>query len=258
MPLIAVYKPPGFTPLEVIKKLRQKMPEFLETKIGYAGRLDPLARGVMLLMIGDSTKQKDIFQNLPKAYEFMLVFGLQTDTYDLLGIIKTINLHSIPKRTVNSFVNTFVKKYIGKQLQSYPPYSSKPVAGKPLFWWAKNGKLKEITIPYHEVEIYDFVCLETGKISFTELASQTEYAIKSVRGDFRQKEILNRWKEVFANKKNQNKSLPTVKFRITCSSGTYIREIAHQMGQELGCGAIATDILRTNIGNYTLAHSLTL
>lgn len=254
--LIALYKPVGLTPLEVINRFRLVNPEFAHEKIGYAGRLDPMAHGMLLLMIGEKTKQKDTYLSLTKTYEFEIVFGLQTDTYDLLGYLKKTNIKQ-PSQDVNIFVNSFVKAHVGKQLQSYPPYSSRTVNGKPLFWYAKNNKLSEITIPQHEIEIFDFVFLSAGEITLQKLQKQTLTAITSVTGDFRQNEIIKRWEELFMKNK-LNTKLPTATFRVFCSSGTYVRELAQQMGEELGCGAIAVDILRTAIGTFSIDDAIRL
>jgi tRNA pseudouridine55 synthase len=254
--ILNVYKPIGLTPLEVIEKLKKTNNELTNEKISYAGRLDPMAHGVILLLVGDESKNRDRYLALPKTYEFVVAFGLQTDTYDLLGYAKDIILKPV-QEDVNLFVNTFVKSFIGKQLQTYPPYSSKPVAGKPLFWWAKNHKISEITIPQHQIEIYNFQHIATEMISLQEVEKKTENAINLVHGDFRQKEILERWKQVYTNQNNKGRNLQTASFRITCSSGTYVRELAHQMGQELMCGALTFDILRTSIGNYSIKDALT-
>src|SRR4051812_2270372 len=85
--VINVYKPIGFTPLQVIEKLREKFPEYKNVKIGYAGRLDPLAHGVLLLMIGDATKEREKYLGLDKSYEFEAVLGVSTDSYDVLGLV---------------------------------------------------------------------------------------------------------------------------------------------------------------------------
>src|SRR5882672_2639192 len=162
--ILSINKPVGLTPLEVIKKLRIAKPEFANETIGYAGRLDPLAHGVLLLMIGDTTKERAQYLALPKTYEFTLIFGLKTDTYDLLGYLAAVKINPVPKN-VSLFVNTFVNSHVKKQLQEYPPYSSKTVAGKPLFWYAKNNKLSEIEIPSHEIEIFDFTFLSFGTIT---------------------------------------------------------------------------------------------
>jgi len=249
--LILAYKEIGQTPLEVINQLKQINSELDSEKITYAGRLDPMAHGLLLLLVGEEGKKRDQYLALPKTYEFEVMFGLQTDTYDLLGYAEESEIKLVSKN-VNIFVNTFVENHIGKQWQFYPPYSSKPVDGKPLFWWAKNNKLAEITIPKHQIEIYEFQNIAIGEVTLKEIKLKIEQAIPHIHGDFRQEKILKRWEQVFGNEENRKGKLLTATFHITCSSGTYVRELAHQMGQELGCGAIAGDILRTNIGNYTL------
>src|SRR6185437_1274560 len=159
--ILTIYKPIGFTPFEVVKTIKQVNPKLSKVKMGYAGRLDPLAHGVLLLMIGEETKNRDYYLSLPKTYDFEVVFGVQTDTYDVLGLIEKT---SLPINNVNLFVNKYVNKTIGKSLQTYPPYSSKTVQGKPLFWWARQGKLSEIEMPTREIEIFDFAVIAMGNI----------------------------------------------------------------------------------------------
>lgn len=251
--IIPVYKPIGTTPFEVIKKLREKYPEFIDKKISYAGRLDPLAHGVLLLVIGTETKQKDKYLSLPKIYEFEVLFGLETDSYDILGYLKEIKAKEITEN-VNIFVNIFVNKHIGKFLQSYPPYSSRTVEGKPLFWWAKNGRIGEITIPSHKIEIFQFKIIKETTIPSQKLEQKIKNEIALVNGDFRQEMILARWLEFFSH--NRKQKFFTLKFYVECSSGTYIREIAQEMGKEMGCGAIVIDIMRIKVGKYSLHDAI--
>jgi len=251
--LVPVYKPIGVTPLETVQKFKLAHPEFAHTKIGYAGRLDPLAHGVLLLMIGEETKKRETYLALQKSYEFQTIFGLQTDTYDILGLLNETKQKTSPKN-VNLIVNTFVNKHLGKQVQFYPPYSSKTVEGKPLFWWARNGKLSKIEIPTREIEIVEFKVSSIDEITNKELKPLVYKSIHSVIGDFRQKEIENRW-NIYFSQSNSKEVMPKITFKITCSSGTYIRELVNQMGREVGCGAIAIDILRSAVGNYSLVEA---
>ncbi|HEY4874132.1 MAG TPA: hypothetical protein VIH86_01040 [Puia sp.] len=253
--LITVYKPVGMTPLEAIKNLRLLNPELTNEKITYAGRLDPLARGLLLLLIGEEAKLRSTYLSLPKIYEFEMVFGLQTDTSDMLGYLKEIRTKSAPKN-LKLFVNTFVNNFHGIQTQFYPSYSSKTVNGKPLFWWARNDKLSQISLPKHTIEIFAFKTLSFGKISILKLEQKVKTAVKLVNGDFRQEEILRRWNEFFAQTKEIE--LETAKFSIHCSSGTYVREIVRQIGEEIGSGALTIDILRTKIGKYSLDDAINL
>lgn len=255
--VLTIAKPIGMTPLEVIKKIKRIKPELLNIKMSYAGRLDPLAHGVLLLLLDKETTHRDKYLALPKTYEFEVIFGLQTDTYDLLGLLAERKVKS-PTLNVNLFVNEYVNNHIGKFTQQYPPYSSKPVNGHPLFWWARNDKLSTITIPTRTIEIYEFTCLEIGMMQLNKLQQHIKETIYLVQGDFRQESIMKRWDAFFSHSQNKKLSLPTAKFRIRCSSGTYIRELVHQLGEEMGCGAVALDILRTTVGDYSLKEALKL
>ncbi len=273
--ILSLYKPPGITPYQLIQQFRKDYPEYKERKIGYAGRLDPLAHGVMLLMIGEATKEKDTYLNLPKEYEFEIVFGLETDTYDVLGVLQDTyviarneermtkqspkaskKVRGLPRSlsVARNDVATFIQSKLGKQIQFYPPYSSKTVAGKPLYWWARQNKLSEITIPTREIEIFSFALLSLGTINKQLLQTKIMEAIQGVTGDFRQEMIQKRWGEFFATTKVT--SFSTARCKISCSSGTYVRGLTHELGEQLGTGAITLEILRTKVGEYLIADSL--
>ncbi len=247
------------TPLQVIKKLRKIFPEYEAVKIGYAGRLDPLAHGVLLLMIGEATKERGQYLNLSKEYEFEAVFGMSTDTYDVLGIIRGANYELRTTNCLSSgeFENSiqkFIKNKIGKHAQPYPPFSSKAVSGKPLYMWAKENKLSDIEIPTKEIEIYSFDLLSMGEVFVEDLQDKILKSVKGVDGDFRQKEILEKW-EVFLNS-HKGDSFKTAKFKIACSSGTYVRNLVNELGRVIGGGAVTLEILRTRVGGFSLEDSL--
>ncbi|HZE86850.1 MAG TPA: hypothetical protein VE090_01450 [Methylomirabilota bacterium] len=262
----AVYKPQGWTPLQSINKFREKFPEYKNEKIGFAGRLDPLAHGVLLLMIGEeTTKQKDTFLNLSKEYTFEVLFGAATDTYDALGLLEKQFVLGHPGDATTSIgyqkilslrsrmtkqINQFIKAKLGKQKQTYPPFSSKTVNGKPLYWWTRTNKLSEIKIPERAIEIYDFKLLGINELSPAKLKKEILKQITSVNGDFRQKEIKEKWKLFF--KINSKTNFMTAQCNISCSSGTYIRSLTHELGKQLKSGAITLDILRTKVGEYDL------
>src|SRR5688572_10305491 len=127
--MIKAYKPVGMTPLELLQSIKAE-------GAAYAGRLDPMAEGLMIYLdtIEEKQKRKD-YEKLSKVYEFDVLLGIQTDSYDILGIPKL------------SHSGTQLPIKLGEQIQKYPPYSYSRIAGKPLFWWARNNKLNEIEIP---------------------------------------------------------------------------------------------------------------
>ncbi len=253
--IINVYKPIGLTPLQLITKLRSIYPEYKDIKIGFAGRLDPLAHGVMLLMLGEETKKRDKYLGLPKEYEFEVLLGISTDTYDALGILQNLIYKPIPGK-LEELISNFIKSKIGKQNQLYPPYSSKEVNGKPLFQWARKNKLGEIKIPEREIDIFDFELLDISAVPTDEIHKRIIGNINSVDGDFRQDEILKNWNELF--KLNKSEKLTLVKFKINCSSGTYVRSLANELGQTVGTGAIALSIFRTKVGKHSITNSMKL
>jgi tRNA pseudouridine55 synthase len=247
--LVAVYKPMGLTPYQLIQRFKEKYPEYQKIPIGFAGRLDPLAHGVLLLMIGEETKNKDTYLGLTKAYQFEAVFGMQTDSYDVMGYVQERQVVVSLKQLQNK-INVFIKKHTGKQTMPYPPFSSKTVEGKPLFWWTRKNMLSEINIPERTIDIYRFACLSISEITREALQQKINQAVSQVNGDFRQEEILEKW-NIFFTGSNMH-SFKTAKFSMHCSSGTYVRSIVHNLGQDLGTGAVTMDILRTKVGEYTL------
>lgn len=229
-------------------------------KIGYAGRLDPLAHGVLLLMIGEETKQRETYQNFSKTYEFEAMLGLGTDSYDLLGIVDDIKTAK-QKTDTDKQIQQFIESKLGTHRQPYPPFSSKAVRGKPLHWWAKQHRLSEITIPDREITIYSFELLSTDMISIKDLKKRIQTSVSNVQGYFRQREIHEHWEQYFRELSIHNPQIAmfnTARFRVSCSSGTYVRGLVHELGEFLGTGAVTTEILRTQVGEYTIEDSLKL
>ncbi len=263
--VIHAYKERGETPLDVIKRLKNENGDLKHTPMTYAGRLDPLAEGLIIVLTGDDCMKKDEYTNLNKQYEVTVLFGFATDTYDLLGIVKNQSQNSQIVRRVGApgervkrqqFENSdfgiqkILKNFTGKIEQKYPPYSSRTVDGKPLWAWAREGRLDEITIPTHQVYVSNIEIINESQISKDELSIYIKNEIAKIAGDFRQEEILKSWDEVLKNTDQEN--FLCVKLRIDCGSGTYVRVIAHELGEALGIGALAMHIKRTKIGDYTI------
>lgn len=251
--MILLNKPIGKTPLEAIEEMRNSNPELKNTKLGYAGRLDPMAEGLLLVLVGDENKNKEKYQNLDKEYECEVLFGVETDTYDVLGVISPVVIPGLTRnlpREILNLVQDDIEKLVGEHVQLYPPYSSKAVDGKPLHWWARQNKLHEIKIPSRKITIYSIKVIEFITIKKENLKSIIFDRINLVQGDFRQEEIKKRWEKFFAETKQVEFTI--AKLHVHCSSGTYVRSIAHELGKSLGTGAIALNIKRTKIGSYSL------
>ncbi len=251
--VVSIYKPEAMTPLMIITEFKKRFPQYSEEKISVAGRLDPMASGLLLLLIGEANKERSYFQSLDKTYEFTLLLGVTTDTYDILGkitsIVKDPVTHSIEQLT------SFLATLRGTSMQDYPPYSSMHVMGKPLFYWAREDKLEKITIPTKRITIQSLDFLSSSEVTKLELVEDIEQRIKKVRGNFRQKEIEEKWKESLPLLPEK---LQLLSLRSQVSSGTYIRSLCFELGLLLGSGGIAYTIKRQSCGEYKVEDAIHL
>lgn len=256
-----LYKNLGETPNERILRFKTDNPEYVDVSMTYAGRLDPMAEGLLLVVSGEEIKNKDNYLGLPKTYEVQVLWGFETDTLDLLGLV----VESYKVRKVESEeLEKMLEKSLGKFEQSYPAYSSKPVNGpallglrrtsKPLFQWAREGRIKEIEIPSHSVEIYEANFVERRTILKEELLVNLKFKIESVRGDFRQTEIWKKWFEELTQLDGSEFIIDTLTLNV--SSGFYVRQFITDMAERLGTVAVTFHIVRTKIGEYTIADSI--
>ena len=267
--MIVVNKEIGETPLECLERTRLEKGIATDVPMTYAGRLDPLASGKLLLLVGDECKDKEKYLGLDKEYEIEVLFGVETDTGDAMGLINKVTprldevlVDRALKSGVDSSVDVRIKvtpwsKFCGKFTQVYPAYSSKTIGGCQLHNLARSGELPD-EMPTKEVEIYSIK--ELGKenqpgsktISWIighKLAEQAILNVSKVSGDFRQKEIIESWKKF--EREHSGVDFPVVKLRVACSSGTYMRSLAERIGKEAGSVAFAFSIKRTKIGDST-------
>jgi len=249
--VVNLYKELGETPRERLERLRTQKAHLQHEVLSYAGRLDPMAEGVMLCLVGSANSRRDEYLDMSKEYTLDVLFGFETDTYDILGkVIESGEVDALRKSGIEKALNEFR----GKLNQEYPPYSSKTVDGKALFQWAREGALSSITMPSRTVTVYDIAITHLYKIKEPQLLQYIEQCVAKVNGDFRQDEVLRIWRRHLMEK--GTREFPAATIKISCSSGTYARSIAHGLGQELGVPALALHILRTKVGDYTIEKSL--
>ena len=201
--LLLVDKPKGKTSFSLIAALRKILNV---QKIGHAGTLDPMATGVMVLLIGSRyTKQSDSYMASDKEYLAEITLGTTTDTYDAEGQIT----HTSPLIPTPQALKEALHHFQGTIEQTPPMFSAKKINGQKLYNLARQGQ--EIT------RSKSTITLHTTLIDFT---------------------------------------YPKVTLRINCSKGTYVRSIAHDLGQLLHCGAHLSGLIRTRSGNFTLEKCL--
>ncbi len=252
MPKI-VQKKVGETPLEAIKRSTKE-------KATYAGRLDPMASGKLLVLIGEETRQREKYLGLDKEYIIEVLLDIETDTGDILGLPKEALQET---RLSNNIIQKALRAELGTHVREYPHFSSKPVNGKPLFVYALEKTLDTIEIPTHEETIYHLELMDTRFISSAYLTNYIQDRLSSIPrstlpekalgADFRQDEIREEWKNLLPN---TCRGFQVLKIRAVVGSGTYMRTLAMRLGKTFETKAFALSIHRTKIGLYRRLFSI--
>lgn len=254
MRYVVLDKKVGETPLSAVASWKQTHPSYTDIPASYAGRLDPMASGKLLVLLGDECKKQKEYTELDKEYEIEVLLDVGSDTGDVLGFA------SYAKAQTNPDTNTLhkvLRKEKGTHMREYPVFSSKTVEGKPLFLHALSGTLKDISIPTHTETIYSLSLLSVTYISGVELKSRvgallarapkSDEPSKVLGADFRIREVEESWERVFGD---TERSFAVLKLRVVCGSGTYMRTLAGRIGRSLDTKALALSIFRTRIGKY--------
>ena len=254
--MLIVYKPIGCTMVQLIDDLKNKHPVYKGKKISYAGRLDPMAHGLVILLVEDECKNQEHYIAETKKYRFQILLGFKTDTYDLLGIPNiTDDINSSDKITTDNIITQF-ESHLGDSEQVYPNFSSfvaksiKTGERKPLWKWTKESRLNEINIPSKTIHINSLIVNRIYNLNTEDLNHIIINKLNKLNdpnNEFRKKDILTHWNHILSKR---NKFYRIIEVEALVSSGTYIRSLTNTVGEQLGCGAIAFDINRIKIGNY--------
>ena len=204
--ILNVYKPPGITSFGAVRKIRHALKV---KKVGHAGTLDPMAEGVLIVMVGKATKRAVEFESLTKKYDALIRLGISTDTYDITGnVLSEKDCSKISRETIESALRDF----IGEIDQIPPMYSALKIDGQKLYKLARQGivvERKPRRIIIDDIRLTEF-------------------------------------------------NPPSFRIEVACSKGTYIRSIAHDLGEKLGCGGCLEELKRTAIGSFRIEDSLKL
>lgn len=206
--ILLVDKPAGWTSFDVVAKIRGiiKAETSQKIKIGHTGTLDPMATGLLVLVLGKYTKRAAEFSKLDKVYEAELTLGQTSTTGDKEGEITQKSTEKPSESAAQAALSTF----LGEISQTPPQYSAIKVDGQRAYKAARAGKTVEIEP--RQVRIYE---------------------ITDVIYDY-----------------------PTLKFTAKVSSGTYIRTLAEDIGENLGTGAYLSHLRRMSIAQYTVKKAV--
>jgi tRNA pseudouridine55 synthase len=204
--VLLVDKPTDHTSHDVVARLRRKLHM---KRIDHAGTLDPMATGLLIMLIGKATRISQYLISLDKEYEGTIELGKVTDTQDADGeVMETRPVPPLTETQVKAAVNSFM----GDQYQTPPMYSAVKIDGVPLYKSARKGQEIEREPRFIRVMSWDVLRFET----------------------------------------------PRIDFRLRCTQGTYVRTLAHDLGQKLGCGAHLAALRRTATDKFHVAQALTL
>jgi len=204
--LLVVNKPSGITSFKLVNIIRKKLQI---KKAGHCGTLDPLASGLMLVLLGKATKMQDNFMKKDKVYLADIRLGLRTESGDLDGNIVSESDYS---HVTNEKIKDVCAGFTGEIEQIPPMFSALKVGGRKLYELARKGI--EIERKTRKIIIYSI-------------------------------DVLS-----FVN--------GIIKIRVKCSSGTYIRTLAEDIGKKLGTDAVLNNLVREEIGIYSLAEAVSL
>ena len=201
--LLVVDKPGGVTSHDVVARLRKITGE---RSIGHLGTLDPMATGVLPVLLGKFTRLAQYLSSEQKSYSGTIRFGFATDTYDAEG--ENVGPRLAPALTLEQ-VRGAASQFRGEMQQIPPPFSAKKIAGTRAYKLARSGK--SVDLKPSVIRIAAFEIIELDGIE--------------------------------------------ARFNIAISAGGYVRAIAHDLGQHIGCGAHLSSLRRTQAGPFSLAEA---
>ena len=204
--LLLVDKPSGPTSHDVVAQIRRR---FRIPKVGHGGTLDPMATGLLVILLGKGTKISDRVMGHDKTYEGTFRLGVETDSQDADGQIVA---EKDAAAVTAAQVEEQFKLRLGDQMQLPPMVSAIKIKGVPLYKLARQGETVER--PPKLIHVYRFDLLDFAP--------------------------------------------PDVRFVVECTKGTYVRTLAHDIGQALGVGAHLSQLRRTKIGRFDVADASTL
>lgn len=256
LPYVVLDKKVGETPLSCAEAWRSQNGVATDIPLAYAGRLDPMASGKLLVLIGDECKVQERYHGLDKAYDISVLLDIISDSGDVLGVVAEANTPIAH----NPNWATITDSFVGEITLPYPTYSARTVHGKPLHVWASEGRLAEITIPSKTSRIYSLVNTGERLLTRTELYCEATAKVallptvtdprKALGNDFRRPLVYQAWEKLSTHGRPDD-IFTIVHFTCIASSGTYMRTLADELARKIGTRGLAFSIHRTHIGEFT-------
>jgi tRNA pseudouridine55 synthase len=198
--IVLVDKPKGRNSFQIVSKVKRLLNG---AKVGHGGTLDPLATGVLVILIGMATKKSNSSLAADKEYIARIRLGITTDTLDAEGVVQ--REQDVPEYPASK-IEEVLHSFMGETRQTPPVYSALRFGGRRLYELARKGihvEPEPRLVRIHRITLLDY-------------------------------------------------THPWLTIEVECSKGTYIRALARDIGQKLGCGAHVADLTRTRVGEFLL------
>ena len=217
--VLVIDKPAGLTSHDVVARARHILHE---RRIGHTGTLDPFATGVLVILLGKATRLSQFLSGVDKEYEAIIRLGYATDTGDRTGNPITDQSNPKNRKWSEQEIQEALRSFEGEIDQIPPMYSAKKVEGKKLYELARRGESIDRE-PIH-VCIYEFEAIRPdGQLIKDNLDGTFDFHT-----------------------------------RVSCSSGTYVRTLAEDLGKRLYVGAHLAELRRTRVGDLRIERAITL
>ena len=204
-------KPEGISSFQALRPVKRLFPK---TKVGHAGTLDPAASGLLLAGVGGGTRLLEYLEGQPKTYAFTACFGFTSDSYDLEGEVLAFSGAAESPAPDAARVAAALAPFRGKIRQTPPAYSAIKVGGERAYALARAGET--VVLAAREVEVHSLELLSFAPATDAD----------GIAGAARAELVM------------------------TCSKGTYVRSLVHDLGLALGCGGVTGKIRRLAIGPF--------
>lgn len=220
--LLVIDKPLGWSSMDVCRNIRRRLvrggaPK--RVKVGHGGTLDPLATGVLVILVGKATPLCDVIMAGEKGYRAIIQFGATSQTDDAEGPITPTENPTLPTR--EQIQHAIATRFVGTIMQTPPAHSAMKIGGQRAYKLAREGKQPQLSprpVQIHEITLTAYS---------TDITTETEFH-----------------------------NAPRITLDIRCGKGTYIRSLARDLGQHLAAGAYLAGLIRTRVGRFQLEHAV--
>ena len=243
--IIPIWQPQGFS----THKITKRVSELYEQRATHTGTLDPMAEGVIVALLGEARFKKQELSAWKKTYEFEIVFGLRTDSFDAMGLLKEEKNVTTSLAQLKSKLEETLPTFIGEYEQEVPIYSAIRYKGKHLF---EHARLENFTgiLPRKKGHIYDLALIGVSETLKRDVVSNIIKRLENIVGDFRQGPIISQWKEYLKKLSGESEKVIVAKIKVETTRGIYVRSLSQDITDKIGEVGFVYFLVRTKNGDY--------